>query len=56
MGQYGRGLPLTGMGVLTVGGFSAGVPVWIAGIGMVLVVGGFLLHRLVRPAKVTTTE
>ena len=56
MGNYGAKLPLTGMGVLSVGGVTAGVPVWIAGVGMVLVVGGFFVHRLIRPAKVKTGQ
>lgn len=56
MGNYGTKLPVTGMGVLSVGGVSAGLPVWIAGLGMVLVIGGFLVHRMVRPAKVKTVE
>jgi hypothetical protein len=54
MDGYGSALPLTGAAGLTIGGVTAGVPVWIAAVGMVVVVGGFLLHRLARPAKVKT--
>lgn len=49
MGIYGK-LPVTGMALLTVGGTQITTP-WIALAGGAAVITGFLLLRLVRPAR-----
>lgn len=53
MGQYGKGLPVTGLAVLTIGGTQITAP-WIALGGAAAIVAGFLLMRLVRPLRTHT--
>lgn len=53
MGHYGKGLPVTGLAVLTIGGAQITTP-WLALAGGAVVVAGFLLMRLVRPLKTHT--
>lgn len=50
MGGYGKILPVTGIAALSIGGASIEYPV-IAAIGGVAVIAGFLVLRLVRPAR-----
>jgi hypothetical protein len=50
MGEYGT-LPVTGLGVLSVGAIAIGAPL-LAAISAGVIVGGFLLLRLARPKKV----
>lgn len=47
MGSYGTTLPVTGG--IAIAGAAIGYP-WIAGMAAALVVGGFLLLKLVKPA------
>lgn len=49
MGYGGKTLPVTGA-VLALGGTSVTYPM-VAAIGAVLVVGGFLIVRFIRPAR-----
>jgi hypothetical protein len=44
-------LPRTGLAILTIGGASLTYPV-IAGIGAGIVLAGFALMRLARPARI----
>lgn len=47
---YGKGLPVTGGAMLTLGGVGIKYPYLAVGLALV-VVGGFLALRLARPAK-----
>lgn len=50
MGGYGPKLPVTGMALLTVGGMQLTTP-WMAAVGGAVVISGFLMLRLIRPAR-----
>lgn len=50
MGSYGKMLPVTGSVMLGVGGTAIANP-WYAAAGAGLVVLGFLVVRIVRPAR-----